>query len=186
MRLSFYGVALAAALAGVTSARMAAQQAQGAPPPAAVPQPARVAAPIDMTGTWASVINEDWQWRFVTPIFLHVHLPGLGPLHLLSNMYGLFMLGPYVEKLYGWARFVVFWILTGIAGVAASYLAVRPEWARGALGQFLFRPYDAPSAGASLPRIPPGLPSELLDRRPDIRQAEQQLVVNSRRVVHPD
>ena len=29
---------------------------------------ARVAAPIDMTGTWASVINEDWQWRFVTPI----------------------------------------------------------------------------------------------------------------------
>ena len=59
------------------------------------------------------------------------------------------MLGPYVEKLYGSARFVVFWILTGIAGVVASYLAVRPEWARGALGQFLFRPYDAPSAGAS-------------------------------------
>src|SRR5687767_4869652 len=47
---------------------------------------------IDQEGQW---------WRFVTPIFLHVHLPGLGPLHLLSNMYGLFMLGPYVEKLYG-------------------------------------------------------------------------------------
>jgi hypothetical protein len=68
MRLTFYGVALAAVLAGVTSARMAAQQAQGAPPPAVVPQPARVAAPIDIAGTWASVINEDWQWRFVTPI----------------------------------------------------------------------------------------------------------------------
>jgi rhomboid protease GluP len=96
------------------------------------------------------LIDHDGQWwRFVTPIFLHVHLPGLGPLHLLSNMYGLFMLGPYVEKLYGSARFVVFWILTGIAGVVASYLAVRPEWAQGALGQFLFRPYDAPSAGAS-------------------------------------
>jgi membrane associated rhomboid family serine protease len=46
------------------------------------------------------LIDHDGQWwRFVTPIFLHVHLPGLGPLHLLSNMYGLFMLGPYVEKL---------------------------------------------------------------------------------------
>ncbi|HEX6184361.1 MAG TPA: rhomboid family intramembrane serine protease [Pyrinomonadaceae bacterium] len=95
---------------------------------------------IDHEGQW---------WRFVTPIFLHVHLPGLGPLHLLSNMYGLFMLGPYVEKLYGSARFVVFWILTGIAGVVASYLTVRPEWARGALGQFLFKPYDTASAGAS-------------------------------------
>ena len=95
---------------------------------------------IDHEGQW---------WRFVTPIFLHVHLPGLGPLHLLSNMYGLFMLGPYVEKLYGSARFVVFWILTGIAGVVASYLAVRPEWAQGALGQFLFKRFDSPSAGAS-------------------------------------
>jgi rhomboid protease GluP len=95
---------------------------------------------IDHEGQW---------WRFVTPIFLHVHLPGLGPLHLLSNMYGLFMLGPYVEKLYGSARFVVFWVLTGVAGVVASYLAVRPEWARGAMGQFLFKPFDSPSAGAS-------------------------------------
>lgn len=106
---------------------------------------------IDQEGQW---------WRFVTPIFLHVQLPPQlvqpGPLgwllanmHLLSNMYGLFMLGPYVEKLYGSARFVVFWILSGIAGVLASYLAVRPEWAHGALGQFLFKPYDTASAGAS-------------------------------------
>ncbi|HEX8294561.1 MAG TPA: rhomboid family intramembrane serine protease, partial [Pyrinomonadaceae bacterium] len=96
------------------------------------------------------LIDHDGQWwRFVTPIFLHVHLPGLGPLHLLSNMYGLFMLGPYVEKLYGSARFVVFWILTGVAGVAASYLTLRPEWAHGPLGKFLFKSYDSPSAGAS-------------------------------------
>jgi membrane associated rhomboid family serine protease len=88
-------------------------------------------------------------WRFVAPIFLHVHLPGLGPLHLLANMYGLFMLGPYVEKLYGSAKFVVFWVLTGVAGVAASYLTVRPALAHGAVGQFLFKAYDTPSAGAS-------------------------------------
>jgi len=96
---------------------------------------------IDREGQW---------WRFVTPIFLHVHVPGLGPLHLLSNMYGLFMLGPYVEKLYGSARFVFFWVVTGVAGVAASYLTVQPELARGgALGRFFFKAYDVPSAGAS-------------------------------------
>ncbi|HWW76808.1 MAG TPA: rhomboid family intramembrane serine protease [Pyrinomonadaceae bacterium] len=95
------------------------------------------------------LIQQGEWWRFVTPVFLHVQLPGLGPLHLLSNMYGLFMLGPYVEKLYGSARFVVFWVLTGVAGVAASYFAVQPRWADSALGQFLFKPYDTPSAGAS-------------------------------------
>jgi rhomboid protease GluP len=88
-------------------------------------------------------------WRFVAPIFLHVHLPGLGPLHLVANMYGLFMLGPYVEKLYGSAKFVVFWVVTGVAGVAASYLTVRPALAHGVVGQFLFKAFDTPSAGAS-------------------------------------
>jgi hypothetical protein len=48
--------------------RTAAQVAQTGPQPPIVQQPARVAAPIDMTGTWASVVTEDWQWRFVTPI----------------------------------------------------------------------------------------------------------------------
>jgi membrane associated rhomboid family serine protease len=95
------------------------------------------------------LINAGQFWRFVTPVFLHVHLPGLGPMHLIANMYGLFMLGPFVEKLYGSARFVVFWILTGVAGVFASYMTVRPELAHGAIGQFLFKGVDSPSAGAS-------------------------------------
>jgi rhomboid protease GluP len=97
------------------------------------------------------LIDEGQWWRFVTPIFLHVQLPIFEyiPVHLLANMYGLFMLGPYVEKLYGSAKFVVFWVLTGVAGVAASYLTVRPELAHGSLGRFLFKPFDTPSAGAS-------------------------------------
>ena len=69
MRQAASGILLtAAALALGAGAHIAAQQAQGAPPPAAVAQPARAAAPVDLTGTWASVITEDWQWRFVTPI----------------------------------------------------------------------------------------------------------------------
>jgi rhomboid protease GluP len=90
---------------------------------------------IDKRGEW---------WRFVTPVFVHG-----GILHLLFNMYGLWILGPYVERLYGSSKFVVFWVLTGIAGVVGSYLAVRPQWSHGMIGGFLFRPGDGPSVGAS-------------------------------------
>ena len=87
--------------------------------------------------------RHEW-WRFVTPMFLHVNL-----LHLLVNMYSLWIVGPYVEKLYGSAKFVLFWVLTGIAGVVASYLTVRPGIAGGPLVRFIFKSADEPSAGAS-------------------------------------
>ena len=83
-------------------------------------------------------------WRFVTPMFVHVNL-----IHLLVNMYSLWIVGPYVEKLYGSAKFVVFWVVTGIAGVVASYLTVRPDIPAGAIGRFLFKNQDVASAGAS-------------------------------------
>jgi hypothetical protein len=34
---------------------------------ASPPQTARQAAPVDLAGTWVSVITEDWRWRMVTP-----------------------------------------------------------------------------------------------------------------------
>jgi hypothetical protein len=40
---------------------------QGGQTPPAPPQPAKAAAPIDLTGTWVSIITEDWRWRMVTP-----------------------------------------------------------------------------------------------------------------------
>jgi rhomboid protease GluP len=83
-------------------------------------------------------------WRFVTPVFIHGNLP-----HLLMNMYGLWVLGPWVEKLYGSARFVVFWVVTGIAGVVASYLTVVPGARPGLIGGFLIKRVDQPSVGAS-------------------------------------
>jgi rhomboid protease GluP len=61
-------------------------------------------------------INNGEIWRFVTPIFIHI-----GLLHLAFNSYALWIIGPQVEKLYGGPRFLLLYILTGIAGVAASY-----------------------------------------------------------------
>jgi len=87
--------------------------------------------------------NHQW-WRFIAPMFIHVNL-----FHLLINMYSLWMLGPFVEKLYGSAKFVMFWVLTGIAGVVASYLTVRPSLATNMLSSFVFKAFDEPSAGAS-------------------------------------
>jgi rhomboid protease GluP len=91
------------------------------------------------------LIARDHQWwRFVTPMFVHVNL-----IHLLVNMYSLWMIGPFVEKLYGSAKFVVFWVVTGICGVVASYLTVQPNLATNTLARFIFKVFDEPSAGAS-------------------------------------
>src|SRR5512134_294403 len=41
----------------------AAGEAQAPQPPTS----ARQLAPVDLVGTWVSVISEDWRWRMVTP-----------------------------------------------------------------------------------------------------------------------
>jgi rhomboid protease GluP len=87
--------------------------------------------------------HHEW-WRFVTPIFIHVNLP-----HVLVNMYSLWVIGPWVEKLYGSAKFTVFWIVTGIAGVLASFLTVIEGSHPGFITGFLIKNHDGPSAGAS-------------------------------------
>ena len=87
--------------------------------------------------------NNQW-WRFVTPMFVHIHI-----VHLLVNMFSLLVLGPFVEKLYGSAKFVVFWVVTGIAGSVGSYYSLHPRLAHGLFGSFIFHSADVPSAGAS-------------------------------------
>src|SRR3954447_21982770 len=42
-----------------------AQRAGGAP--AQPPPTPQAGAPIDLTGYWVSIVNEDWRWRMVTP-----------------------------------------------------------------------------------------------------------------------
>ena len=58
------GMALALVLGA--GARVAAQRGQGAPAPQP-PATGRGRAPIDLTGYWVSIVNEDWRWRMVTP-----------------------------------------------------------------------------------------------------------------------
>jgi rhomboid protease GluP len=62
------------------------------------------------------MIEGEW-WRLVTPIFLHI-----GLLHLLMNTLALYYLGTAVEKMFGRSRFVIIYMLSGIAGTLASFL----------------------------------------------------------------
>ena len=58
--------AIALVLAIMLAAMDAAGQGRGRGQ-AGPPQTARQAAPIDLTGTWVSIVTEDWRWRMVTP-----------------------------------------------------------------------------------------------------------------------
>jgi len=86
-------------------------------------------------GAKTNALLQSGEWfRLITPIFIHA-----GLLHLLLNSYALWVVGTQVEKLYGSARFLLIYLLSGIGGVAGSYF-----------GQiFLQKPFDLPSVGAS-------------------------------------
>ena len=59
--------ACAAALAAMTICVAPSSLAQNPAQPPAPPAAPREAAPIDLTGQWVAIVNEDWRWRMVTP-----------------------------------------------------------------------------------------------------------------------
>ena len=63
-------------------------------------------------GPW--VAQGDW-WRLVTSAFLHY-----GPLHLGLNMYFLYLIGTPVEQYLGRARFLLLYVVSGLAGAAGA------------------------------------------------------------------
>jgi membrane associated rhomboid family serine protease len=58
---------------------------------------------------WAGIPFDDY-WPFLTSIFLHG-----GWLHIISNMWTLWIFGDNVEDRMGPARFVIFYVLCGLA-----------------------------------------------------------------------
>ena len=62
------------------------------------------------------IAEQHQYYRFITSIFIHI-----GFIHFLLNNYALWIIGQEVERLYGSARFVALYLLTGVAGSVASY-----------------------------------------------------------------
>lgn len=55
-------------------------------------------------------------WRLITPMFLHI-----GFTHLFLNLFTIYLIGPYVEKIFGHLRFIIIFLLSGIVGNLASF-----------------------------------------------------------------
>lgn len=56
-------------------------------------------------------------WRLITPVLLHGSV-----MHILSNMYALFIIGPGIERNFGRVRFLALYLLAGLLGNTFSFL----------------------------------------------------------------
>ena len=63
------------------------------------------------------LIGDGQWWRIITSMFLH-----LGFMHLLFNMFSLFLFGPELEKIAGKMRFLTIYFLAGIFGNVATFV----------------------------------------------------------------
>jgi len=66
-----------------------------------------------------TITNGQW-WRLLTSMFLHI-----GVIHIAFNMFVLWQVGPFVERLLGNAGFLVVYLVSGFAGALVS-LAWNP------------------------------------------------------------
>jgi membrane associated rhomboid family serine protease len=69
---------------------------------------------------WAPFIADGEYWRLITAAFLHY-----GPFHLLLNMLGLYWFGSLLEQRIGSGRFLLIYLVSGLAGSAGA-LVVSP------------------------------------------------------------
>jgi rhomboid protease GluP len=82
---------------------------------------------------WAIRVGGEY-WRMLTALFLH-----FGPLHLIFNLYALFVIGPGLERIIGSIRFALYYLVAGLGSSAGvlmlrwSHLS-RPEQLVGASG----------------------------------------------------
>jgi membrane associated rhomboid family serine protease len=79
-------------------------------------------------GTPAGVANGDW-WRLITSAFLHY-----GPIHLAINMFSLWIAGSILEPVLGRGRFLLLYLVAGLAGAAGALLADPHAMTAGASG----------------------------------------------------
>ena len=74
-------------------------------------------------------LSGEW-WRLVTAMFLHG-----GIIHIGFNMMVLYQIGPAVEELYGSARYLFIYLVTGVAGFILS--SIVGHYSLGASGALL-------------------------------------------------
>jgi len=74
---------------------------------------------------WAVRFSGEY-WRMLTSLFLHY-----GPLHLIVNLYALFVIGPGLERIIGSVRFALYYLLAGLGSSAGVLLLHLSNLSRG-------------------------------------------------------
>lgn len=85
----------------------------------------------DYGAKYAPFIVYGEYWRLFTPIFLHADIA-----HLLGNTFGLYILGPMVESVFGTRKFLAIYFAGGILGNVVSFV-FSPNPSLGASGAIL-------------------------------------------------
>src|SRR5437588_3535820 len=75
-----------------------------------------IATAVDQNGHLIGVAHGEW-WRLITAAFLHY-----GPFHLLMNMLALYWFGSLLEQRIGSGRFLMLYLVSGLAGSAGALL----------------------------------------------------------------
>jgi membrane associated rhomboid family serine protease len=71
---------------------------------------------IDSSGQVVGVAQGEW-WRLVTATFLHGNI-----IHLGMNMLVLWIIGPPLEEYFGHARYLLLYLVSGLAGSAGALI----------------------------------------------------------------
>lgn len=66
-------------------------------------------------------------WRLITPILLHDN--SLPSLHIVFNMYALYVFGTGLERFFGHRRFLLLYLLAGFSGNVMSFLISSQHYA---------------------------------------------------------
>ena len=84
---------------------------------------------INMGAKVNELINHGQVWRLITSAFLHG-----GLMHIGFNMLALKVIGPQVEQIYGWKKYLVIYFSSAIGGSLLSYILSPQSVSVGASG----------------------------------------------------
>jgi len=83
----------------------------------------RVSSQVTSEIAFYPVLGASEPWRFLTSAF--AHSPGQ-PMHILFNMYALWVLGQYLEPMLGRVRFAVLYLVSAFGGSVGYLLLASP------------------------------------------------------------
>ena len=68
-----------------------------------------------------NLVAQGQYWRLFSVVLLHE-----SPIHLAFNMYALYIVGPVVERIYGWRRYIGIYLGCALAASVASFVFTGP------------------------------------------------------------